>query len=100
MIEVTDVTGAKINVQYTRANQLRIAEARVDELPMAFADLPVFRELGLEDRPAILLGLDVMQLFRRVSIDFATRRVQLLPHDAGQDGPIGSNDLLGRSARR
>lgn len=78
-IEVTDVTGAKINVQYTLSNRLRLSDAQVDNLPMAFADLPVFRELGLEDRPTILLGMDVLQLFRRVEVDFATRRVRLLP---------------------
>lgn len=83
VLELTTVTGASVNVHYTRTRRLNVADAEITDLPVAFADLAVFKELGLEDRPAILLGMDVLKLFRRVSIDFATRRLRLLPSAGG-----------------
>lgn len=78
VVALTSVTGAQFDVRYTRTRRLRISGAEVNDLPIAFADLPVFRELELTDRPALLLGMDVLRLFRRVSIDFGTRRLHLL----------------------
>jgi hypothetical protein len=45
---------------------------------VAFADVHPFRKLGLTDRPALLLGMDAMQAFDQVSIDFANRRVRFV----------------------
>lgn len=78
MIELTGVTGANVTLHYTRTRRIRLGQALVHDLPIAFSDLPLFAELGLADRPAILLGMDALQLFERVSIDFARRRVQLM----------------------
>jgi hypothetical protein len=47
-------------------------------MPIAFADVAPFRKLDLLNRPALLLGMDAMKLFDRVSVDFANRRVRLL----------------------
>ena len=44
------------------------------------------RRLRLLDRPAVLLGMDALRLFRRVSVDFANRRVRLLLPDSSQNG--------------
>lgn len=79
MIELTSVTGAQVRVGYTTIPRVRIGTARINDLPIAFAGLHLFRELGLGDRPAILLGMDALQLFERASIDFGTRRLRLLP---------------------
>ena len=65
---------------------MRIGDADINDLPIAFADVHPFRQLQLLDRPAILLGMDALQLFRRVSVDFANRRVRLLLPDSSQNG--------------
>jgi len=84
-VEVTTVTGFKMNVDYTQTGRIRLGGAIFSNLPIAFGDLRLFRELNLTDRPAIILGMDALQLFSRVSIDFATRRVQLMPgHSSGR----------------
>ena len=41
-------------------------------LPVAFADVQPFRKFGVENKPALLLGMDGLKLFDRVSIDFDT----------------------------
>jgi hypothetical protein len=52
-------------------------------MPVAITDSEVFRRLGLEDKPALLLGMDVLRSFERVSVDFANRKVRFrLPGEA------------------
>ena len=45
-------------------------------MPIAFADVPPFEVFGLSDRPALLLGTDLLGTFRRVSLDFRARKVR------------------------
>lgn len=78
-VEVTTVTGFKMNVDYTHTDRIRLGGVTFNNLPIAFGDLRLFRELGLTERPTIILGMDALQLFSRVSIDFGTRRVRLMP---------------------
>ncbi|MFD2499649.1 hypothetical protein ACFSTI_13520 [Rhizorhabdus histidinilytica] len=57
-------------------------------MPIAFADAQIFHRLGLDNRPSVLLGMDALRLFDRVSIDFANRNVRfLMPGDAWQVPP-------------
>lgn len=52
-----------------------MGELRITNIPMAFADLHIFDIWGLNDRPAALLGVDVLRLFARVELDFGLGRV-------------------------
>ena len=45
-------------------------------MPIAFADIPPFEVFGIADKPAMLLGTDLMENFRRVSLDFKDRKVR------------------------
>jgi hypothetical protein len=38
-------------------------------------DSPAFKALGIDDKPAMILGMRELKLFRRVAIDFDTRRI-------------------------
>ena len=87
MLRLTSVTGGSIDVSYTRTRRVMVGEAGIRDLPIAFADLQLFRELDLQDRPAMVIGMDVLQLFRRVSIDFARRRLRLTPGSAATEAP-------------
>ncbi len=78
-LELVGVTGDIIQADFTRANRIRIGGVHVEDMPIAFADVELFNLLGLRNRPAILLGMDALRMFDRVSIDFANRRVRLLP---------------------
>jgi predicted aspartyl protease len=78
-IEMTSVTGGRLVADQTQVKLIRIGGVDIVNMPIAFADVHPFRKLGLLDRPALLLGMDALQLFRRVSVDFANRRVKMLP---------------------
>lgn len=82
-IELTSVTGGKVAASYTQLPAVTMGALTIDALPVAFSDAAPFRQFGLADKPAILLGMDALQLFRRVEIDFANRELRLaLPRNA------------------
>ena len=76
-VQVVSVTGGTIMVDYGVARRVRIGGIDIFDLPVGFGDVEPFRKLDLLDRPAILLGMDALQLFDRVSLNFATREVRL-----------------------
>ena len=77
-IELTSVTGGKVAASYTQLPAVTMGALTVEALPVAFSDAAPFRQFGLADKPAILLGMDALQLFRRVEIDFANRELRLV----------------------
>ena len=78
-IEMVSVTGGRITADQTVIGRIQLGHAGIKNLPVAFADVHPFRKLDLVDRPALLLGMDALRLFDRVSVDFANRRVRMLP---------------------
>jgi hypothetical protein len=47
----------------------------ISNLPLAFTDTPAFAALELDRRPAIMLGMRELRMFKRVAIDFTSRKV-------------------------
>lgn len=75
-ITMTSVTGDKLVADLGILPELRIGKLGLRDLPIAFADAGPFRLFGLQSRPALLLGSDVLRVFRRVALDFGRRRVR------------------------
>jgi predicted aspartyl protease len=86
VMELIGVTGDRVFAEYAVTRRLRLGGLHVNDMPIAFADFHLFSHLGLDRRPAILLGMDALRLFGRVSIDFANRKVRLLPTESRFDG--------------
>ncbi len=78
---ITDVTGRKIVATYAPIGDLRLGPWHMQNVVIAFDDAHAFERFGLTKKPAMLLGMDMMQAFTRVSIDFARRTVRLLRRD-------------------
>lgn len=82
-IELISVTGDRLAAGYTQIGRVSLGNVTFENLPVAFADVAPFERFGLIDRPAMLLGMDALRMFRRVDIDFANREVRLrLPRDS------------------
>jgi hypothetical protein len=75
-VATTGVTGKTLDLQIGRIPELRVGSIVLYDVPIAFADVPPFRVFGLADEPALLLGTDILGTFRRVSLDFAARKVR------------------------
>lgn len=61
--------------EYRIAPSLTLGDLRMTNVPIAFADLHIFDIWRLNDRPALLLGVDILRLFSRVELDFGAGRV-------------------------
>ena len=77
-IQITSVTGDQTWAEYTSIKRIRLGGVTMTSMPVAFADLQIFHRLGLEGKPSLLLGMDALQMFDRVSIDFANRNVRFI----------------------
>ncbi len=65
-----------MNLQLARIGELQLGPVTLRDVPMAFADVPPFKMFGLSDQPALLLGTDILDTFRRISLDFRARKVR------------------------
>ncbi|HSI19043.1 MAG TPA: aspartyl protease family protein [Sphingomonas sp.] len=74
--EAMGVTGALLTLQLVRLEELRIGPILLRDVVIAFADVPPFAAFGLKEHPALFLGTDLMENFRRVSLDFRARKVR------------------------
>lgn len=70
------VTGKAMDLQVGTIDELRLGPVTLANVPIAFADVPPFEVFGLSSRPALLLGTDLLETFRRVSLDFRARKVR------------------------
>lgn len=78
----TDVNGVELAGQMVLVSTLKIEALRLSNIPLTFADSPVFAALGLADKPVLALGMQHLRLFDRVAIDFAGSRILFdLPRD-------------------
>jgi hypothetical protein len=75
-VEATGVTGVTVKLQLASVGELQLGPVTLRNVPIAFADVPPFKLFGLSDEPALLLGTDVLETFRRVSLDFRARKVR------------------------
>ncbi|MGK6318972.1 aspartyl protease family protein [Sphingomonas sp. DT-204] len=74
-IEVVSVTGRSFYADLMVVSDLKIGNVRFDNVELSFADVAPFERLGLSDRPALILGMSTLRLFRRVEMDFANQQV-------------------------
>ena len=74
-VGLKSVTGEHMVGDYTQIKQIELGGLSIADLPMTFTENYAFRALGLEQKPAILLGMDAMSLCETVEIDFAAKRV-------------------------
>jgi predicted aspartyl protease len=58
--------------------RLRLGGMALNNIRAAFAPLHIFSLWGLDDRPAILVGVDVLRHFEEVSLDFGRKEVTFI----------------------
>lgn len=94
---MTDVNGVTITGETRIARRLQLGRVFVNNLVVSFADSPTFESLDLNDRPALILGMNELRVFQRVAIDFRTRRVLFdLPGDVPLDAAFRFNRRASR----
>lgn len=82
-IPILSATGQTIEADIADLPALHMGGMRLPNWPVAFADLHTFQMWNLIERPAILVGVDIMSRFQQVSLDFEHDEVRFrLPHNA------------------
>lgn len=99
-IAVTGVTGVTAELQLARVGELRLGPVILRDILVAFADVPPFAVFDLSERPALLLGTDLMETFRRVSLDFGARKVRFQLRRCGSTGIVLSTSPFTSSLAR
>lgn len=92
MLDMIGVTGEVMKVQLAIIDELQLGPVLIRDVPMAFADLPPFKLFGLAHQPALLLGTDILENFRRVSLDFRARKVRFQLRRCTTEGVIISTN--------
>ena len=94
-VELESVTGSKITGDYMIVRELTIGGIGLTNLAIVFTDAHTFKQLGLERRPALLLGMNAIRAFKKVSIDFANRKFRVvLPERTELETRVASRGRL------
>lgn len=94
---ITDVNGVQLTGEVRVVRRLEVDRMELSNVHLAFADSPTFRALGLDGRPAMVLGMAELRAFRRVAIDFSTSEILFdMPNDVHSQQAF----LAGRQASR
>ena len=79
---LTSVTGGQLTGQVGRIKSVRMGRVNLTQVPVLFAEASPFAELGMKDKPALLLGISALRIFDKVAIDFGRGKVDFLLPDA------------------
>ena len=86
-VPLMSVSGDTMVSQMAMLRKLDIGGAVLKDLPIVFADAHTFRKLQLDRRPTLLLGMNAIKAFDKVSIDFAQKKMRVvLPESSSIDG--------------
>jgi predicted aspartyl protease len=76
--ELQAVTGQILVGDSAIVDQFAIGGAMLGNLEVVFSSAHIFTQLKLDRRPAVLLGMDAMRAFPKVSIDFAAQKLRVV----------------------
>ena len=73
---IVSTTGQTIMAEMADLPALRVGGLKLPNWPVAFADLHTFQMWNMIEKPAILLGVDILSRFQYVCLDFARDEVR------------------------
>jgi predicted aspartyl protease len=75
-VQLYGATGQQTQGEVAEVPKLAIGALRFARFAMAFADLHTFSLWGMQDRPAMMMGMDLLNLFELVLVDFQKNTVR------------------------
>jgi len=72
-IRLIDITGGEILGKVAMVDKIRFSGLTFNDCPLVIADFLVFDVWGLRQRPALLIGMNLLRQFARVSIDYGLK---------------------------
>ena len=85
-ITTTDVNGVSLTSRLSYVRNISIEGLSLSNVGLTFADTPAFEALGLSETPVLSLGMQHLEMFDRVAIDFNSRRILFdVPRDVARE---------------
>ena len=75
-ISLIDITGGEIAGKVVVANHIQLHGLGFQECPLVIANFQVFKVWGLVRTPALLIGMNLLRQFSRVSIDYGLQELR------------------------
>jgi len=100
--DATTVLGAtehRVPGRIVQVSKLNLGEFEVTDLDVTFGDFDVFRLWGLEQHPAIVLGMDVIGQAEGIAIDYRRAEFRVLPRGDGKFKGLDRRAPTGRLPR-
>jgi predicted aspartyl protease len=86
LIRLVTVTGQPVTGECVYVDRLVLGGVTIRKLAIVFADAHTFKALHLDRKPAMLLGMNAIRAFKKISIDFAARKLRVvLPEESALD---------------
>lgn len=76
-IAMKSVTGEVLVGEAFHLRKVTIGDVELHDLVILFTSAPIFHRLGLDGRPALLLGMNALSAFDQVSIDFVRKQLRM-----------------------
>jgi hypothetical protein len=75
--EITDATDATLPAQLAMVPSATLGSMGVQNLWVSFGEFSVFDTWGINDQPALLIGMDVLSLLKDLTIDYRRKELQV-----------------------
>ncbi len=75
-VSLSGVTGGSISGTVTVIDRIQLGELNFSECPIVVADFEVFKIWGLQITPALLVGMNLIRSFAKVSIDYGRKEIR------------------------
>ena len=76
LVKMETLAGEKFTGESVFLPFLRLGGLHLGNVPVTFADMHVFKIWDLQDSPALVIGMDLLQQFERVALDFGRSQVR------------------------
>ena len=85
-MQLVTVAGENLAGELAYIDKVEVGGVVIKNLAIIFTDTQTFRTLKLDRKPAMLLGMNAMRAFKKISIDFAARKLRVvLPEQSSLD---------------
>lgn len=75
-VPLTDITGGEIVGKVTTVSKIRLMELEFTDCPLVIADFQIFNIWGLRQNPALLIGMNYLRQFSKISIDYGLKELR------------------------
>lgn len=75
-LPITGITGGVMMGKVVRIERIRLHSVNFSDAVVAIADMPIFDIWGLSQEPALLIGMNFLRQFAKVSIDYGMKEIR------------------------